>query len=94
MFYNVAGVLFALGIAALAWSRSRLAGGFHDGQVYAMGTGAHRTYAIVSLVFAALFAAFGLMRQETAGIVALGVFVLIAIFYSASFLQGARDWDE
>lgn len=94
MLYNAVGGALALGIAALAWSRSRRGGGFYDAQVYGMRPAVHRTYAIVGLIFGLIFAALATMHQEGAGTVALGVFAVVAVFYGASFLQGARDPDE
>ena len=94
MLYNAVGGALALGIAALAWSRSRRRGGFYDAHVYGMHARVHRTYAVVSLIFGLLFAALATMHQETAGVATLGVFALVAVFYASSFLQGARDCDE
>ncbi|MBV9027348.1 MAG: hypothetical protein JO311_01915 [Candidatus Eremiobacteraeota bacterium] len=94
MLYNAVGGALALGIAALAWSRSRRGGGFYDAHVYGMHPGVHRTYAIAGLIFGLLFAALAALHQEAAGIAALGVFALVAVFYGASFLQGARDSDD
>ena len=94
MLYNVVGGALALGIAALAWSRSRRCGGYYDAHVYGMHPGVHRAYAIVSLIFGLIFAALATIHQETAGIAALGAFAVVAVFYAASFLQGARDCDE
>jgi len=34
------------------------------------------------------------MRSEAAGLAGLALYALIAVFYAASFLQGAPDRDE
>ncbi|HEY6325191.1 MAG TPA: hypothetical protein VIW73_01570 [Candidatus Cybelea sp.] len=94
MIYNVAGVVLALGVSAIAWRRSRRAGGFYDREVYAMQPATHRRYAIASLAFAAFFAAAYAAHSPAAGIAGLALYALIAVLYAASFLQGAHDRDE
>jgi hypothetical protein len=94
MIYNVAGVALALGVAAIAWARSRSAGGFYDRELYGMDAAAHRRYAIASLAFAAYFAAAYVARSAAAGIAGLALYAVVAVLYVASFLQGARDPDE
>jgi hypothetical protein len=94
MIYNVAGLVLALCVAAIAWRRSRSAGGFYDREVYGMQAGTHRRYAIASLAFAALFAAAYAAHLPAAGIAGLALYALIAVLYAASFLQGAHDRDE
>lgn len=94
MIYSIAGLVLALGVAAAAWRRSRSAGGFYDAQIYAMDRAAHRRYGGISLGFAAFFAmAYG-MHLYGAGIGALALYVLVAVFYATSFLRGAADADE
>ncbi|MBV9234000.1 MAG: hypothetical protein JO030_08155 [Candidatus Eremiobacteraeota bacterium] len=92
--YNVAGSVLAAAVAALAWHRSRVTGGFYDAHGYGMTPATHRAYALVSLAFAACFAAFAALHRATDGIATLALFAVVAIFYGASFLQGARDPDE
>jgi len=94
MIYNVAGIALALGMAAVAWRRSRSTGGFYDGEVYGMEAATHRRYAIASLAFAAYFAATYAAHSPAAGIAGLALYALIVVIYAASFLQGAHDGDE
>jgi hypothetical protein len=89
--WSFAGFILALAVAVASWRCSRSPGGFYDREVYGMNAAAHRRYAVVSLVFATVFAfAYG-RRLEAAGIAALALYALIAIFYAASFLRGASD---
>jgi hypothetical protein len=94
MAWSLVGLTLALAVAATAWRRGRLDGGFYDRDVYGMNALTHRRYAIVSLSFAAYFAAAYALRLEAAGVLGLAVYALIAILYAASFLQGAHDPDE
>lgn len=94
MIWSLAGAAIALGVAAVAWRRSRSPGGFYDRQAYGMDGAAHRRYAILSLAFAAFFAATCAGGFVLAGIVGLALYALIAVFYATSFLQGAPDQDE
>jgi hypothetical protein len=94
MIWNLAGTAIALGVATLAWRRSRSPGGFYDRQSYGMDSAVHRRYAILSLAFAVFFAATYAAGFALAGIVGLALYALIAILYTASFLQGAPDQDE
>jgi len=94
MIYNVAGMVLALGVAAIAWRRSRSAGGFYDREVYGMDSATHRRYALVSLGFAAYFVGTYAARSPAAGIAGLALYALVAVLYAASFLAGARDRDE
>ncbi len=94
MIYNVAGMALALCVAAIAWRRSRGAGGFYDRLVYGMEAATHRRYALTSLAFAAYFAATYVARAPAAGIAGLALYALIALLYAASFFQGAPDRDE
>lgn len=91
MIWSAGGIAVALVVAAVAWRCSRSPGGFYDREVYGMSSSNHRRYAIVSLAFAAYFAAMYALRLETAGIAGLALYALIAILYAASFLQGAPD---
>jgi hypothetical protein len=94
MVWSLVGLTLALAVAATAWRRGRVAGGFYDRDVYGMNAVTHRRYAIVSVSFAAYFAtAYGL-RLESAGVFGLALYALIAILYATSFLQGAHDPDE
>ena len=89
--WNVLGLIIALGVAAIAWRRSRSPGGFYDHVVYAVTPSAHRRYALVSLAFAFYFAVAYVARAATAGIAGLALYALIAVFYATSFLRGASD---
>lgn len=94
MFYSIAGLALSLSVAVAAWRRSRSEGGYYDREVYAMQRTTHLRYGAISLAFAAFFAVALAMRLEPAGIVALALYAVIAVFYAASFLQGAADRDE
>jgi hypothetical protein len=91
MIWSAAGIAVAFVVTAVAWRCSRTPGGFYDREVYAMSSSTHRRYALVSLAFAAYFAAAYALRLETAGIAGLALYAVIAIVYAASFLQGASD---
>jgi hypothetical protein len=84
-------LLLALTVAALAWRRSGRTGGFYDREVYGMSRRTHRRYALLGLAFAIYFAGTFAFRYETAGIGGLALYALVAVFYAASFLQGAPD---
>ena len=86
--------MLALGVAAAAWQRSRSAGGFYDAQVYGMDRATHRRYGAISLGFAAFFALAYALHLYGAGIAALTLYALVAVFYATSFLRGAADADE
>jgi hypothetical protein len=89
--WSLAGVAVALAVAAAAWRCSRTPGGFYDREIYGMTPSAHRRYAAVSLAFAIYFAITYARGYATAGIAGLALYALIAVFYAASFLQGASD---
>lgn len=91
MIYDGVGFALALAIAIAAWRGSRRVGGFYDREVYGLESSAHRRYAFVSVGFAAYFATAYALRADAAGVVGLGLYALIAIFYATSFLQGAHD---
>jgi hypothetical protein len=94
MTWSLVGLSIALAVAALAWGRSRSAGGFHDRETYGMERTAHLRYAAIGLAFAAYFTLTSVARLDKAGIAGLALYALIAIFYVTSFLQGAPDRDE
>jgi hypothetical protein len=94
MTYTVIGFMLALGMTLLAWQRSRAYGGFYDSGIYGMKPRAHARYALVSLCFMLLFVLAYALRSEAAGIAGLALYAFIAIFYAASFLQGAHDPDD
>lgn len=91
MLYSATGLVIAFIVAIAAWRCSRSPGGFYDREVYGMSASAHRRYAIVSLVFAVYFAIAFVLHLDAAGIAGLALYALIAVFYAASFLQGAHD---
>ena len=94
MIYDLVGLVLALAITTAAWRQSRASGGFFDREIYAMEPAVHRRYALVSLGFIAYFSVVYGLRWNTAGLIGLALYALIAVFYAASFLQGAPDQDE
>ena len=84
----------ALAVAATAWRRGRVAGGFYDRDVYGMNAVAHRRYAIVSVASPRTFRRVRTAAQSAGVIAGLALYALIAILYATSFLQGAPDRDE
>ncbi len=91
MGWSLAGVAVSLVVGAVALRCSRSHGGLYDRETYGMSAASHRRYAAISLIFALYFTATFALRYETAGIAGLALYALIAVFYSASFLQGAPD---
>jgi hypothetical protein len=91
MGWSVAGLGLALAVGAIALRCSRSPGGFYDRGVYGMSAASHRRYATISLAFAVYFAATFAFRYDVAGIAGLALYALVAVFYAASFLQGAPD---
>jgi hypothetical protein len=92
--WNLIGVAAALGIAILAWQRSRAAGGFYAGGAYGMDPIIHRRYAIAGLAFAACFALAFVFHATFAGLCGLAIFAVIAILYLSSFVRGASDYHD
>ena len=92
--WNVVGIALALSIAAIAIVRSRTRGGYYDSQLYGMVPETHRRYAIISLAFALFFGVSYAFRAETAGLVALAIYAVIALLYLTSFIRGYADNDE
>ena len=92
--WNVVGLAFALFIAAIAFFRSRTRGGYYDTEVYGMVPSTHRRYSAISLAFALFFAVALGLRAETAGTIALSIYVVIALLYLTSFIRGYADVDE
>ena len=91
MLYCAAGIVAASIVAIAAWRCSRAPGGFYDREVYGMSEAVHRRYAALSLAFAAYFAIACALRLDAAGIAGLALYAVLAVFYAASFLQGAPD---
>jgi hypothetical protein len=89
--WSVVGLVVSLAVCAIAWRSSRAHGGFYDREIYAMGSTAHRRYAVVSAAFAFYFAIAYALHREAAGIAGLTLYALIAVFYATSFLRGASD---
>ncbi|HYL26539.1 MAG TPA: hypothetical protein VEW74_01825 [Candidatus Nitrosotalea sp.] len=89
--WSIVGLVLALAVGAAAWGRSRTPGGFFDREVYAMNAAAHRRYAFVSLAFALYFTVAYARGFDAAGIAGLALYAVVAVFYAASFLQGASD---
>ncbi|MGC9990888.1 MAG: hypothetical protein ABSD52_00655 [Candidatus Cybelea sp.] len=94
MLYSAAGLVLSLGIAAVAWRRSRTRGGYYDREVYGMKRATHVTYGAIGLAFALFFALALWLRLVSAGIAALALYAVIAVFYLSSFVRGASDFDE
>lgn len=92
--WNVVGLALALLMAGIAFFRSGARGGYYDAELYGMGPSTHRRYVAVSLAFALFFAVAWTMRAETAGLVLLSIYAVIALFYLTSFLRGYADNDE
>ncbi|HKU82148.1 MAG TPA: hypothetical protein VJP76_08265 [Candidatus Tumulicola sp.] len=88
------GIALAVALAAIAWRRSRVPGGYYDAGVYAMTARIHRAYAIAGLAFALFFSAALALHRDGAGIAGLAAYAVVAIFYATSFLQGASDDDR
>jgi hypothetical protein len=91
MLYSAAGIVAACIVAVVAWQCSRSPGGFYDREAYGMTRGTHRRYGAVSLAFALYFAITYALHLDGAGIAGLALYALLAVFYAASFLQGAPD---
>lgn len=85
------GLAVSLAVAAAAWWRSRLTGGYYDAGIYGMTPRAHRAYALVSLGFALFFALALGLGSTSAGVAGLAIYTVVAIFYATSFLRGAAD---
>jgi hypothetical protein len=85
------GLLLAVFVAGFAWWRSgRVSTNYYETQVYGMTPRTHRLYAIVSLVFAAVFA--GAFFVSVLPVVPLlAVYVLVFVFYFSSFARGFSD---
>ncbi len=55
-----------------------------------MNAATHVRYALISLAFAGFFIAAYVLTLRSAGIVALALYALLAVFYLTSFLRGAE----
>lgn len=85
------GLLLALFVVVFAWWRSaRVSANYYETQVYGMTPQTHRRYAIVSLVFAAFFAA-AFFVSALPVVPLLAVYVLVFVFYFSSFARGFSD---
>ena len=94
MIYNAVGIVLALGVALAAWRSSASRGGYYDREVYGMSPATHVRYAVISLAFAGFFIAAYVLALRSAGIAALALYALLAVFYLTSFLRGAAESDE
>lgn len=88
------GMAASIGLAALAFSRSRSRGGFYDADVYGMTPTVHRRYAIAALVLAAVFGVILVVHAGAAALAAFAALALFAVFYLTSFLRGFSDDQE
>lgn len=91
--WNIGGLALALFIAGVAFLRSRTRGGYYDAELYGMLPPSHRRYAGISLAFALFFAIAWVLRAQTAGLIALAIYAVIALLYVTSFLRGYADND-
>jgi hypothetical protein len=86
-----AGLVLAAAVAALSTAMAnRPPNNYYAGEIYGMMPAVHRRYALVSLLFAGLFAA----AMRARGIPQTAVFAgytLIVLFYATSFLRGFSD---
>jgi hypothetical protein len=103
-----AGFVLSLGLALVAWARSRASSRtYYEGDVYGMDPATHRKYALFfgafSLVFLVELAIPGLyyfnnalseLRSELVQALALPAVVVGAILYGATFVRGATGEDE
>jgi hypothetical protein len=94
VFYMGIGIAAALGVTLIAWRSAAGTGGYYDREIYGMSAATHRRWALVSLAFAGVFIAAQLLAFPTAGIAALALYALLAVFYLTSFLRGASEADE
>ena len=92
MAWQGVGLVLSIALAAFAFYRSRVPGGFYDAEVYGMTARTHLRYSIVSAAFAILFAAAWILRVDVE-VAAFAGFALVAIFYLTSFLRGAHEDD-
>lgn len=92
--WSIVGFVLALSIAICARKASGARRGYYDSQTYGMTAKTHRRFGFASLAFAGFFAGAYLLHAETAGVITLALYALIAIFYATSFLRGAADYDE
>ena len=91
--WNMGGLALALFIAGIAFLRSRTRGGYYDAELYGMLPSTHRRYATISLAFALFFAVAWVFHAQTAGLIALAIYAVIALLYLTSFLRGYADND-
>lgn len=89
--WSLGGIVVALGLAVVSWQCSRATGGSYARETYGMDARAHRRYGAAGLLFALYFSPTYAGGYETAGLAGLALFALTAVFYAASFLQGAPD---
>lgn len=94
MGWSVWGAAAAGIIAAFAYGRSRVHGGFYDSDIYGMTPKTHRAYAAVAALFALAFSTCAIARAGTIAVWILAPFVLFALFYLTSFLRGAHEDDD
>ena len=88
---TVTGLALALFVAVFAlWRSKRTGKNYYETSVYGMTAATHQKYAIVSLLFFALFCA-ALYVAFIPVVPFLAVYVLIAIFYFSSFARGFSD---
>ncbi|HEV2262169.1 MAG TPA: hypothetical protein VGR69_07795 [Candidatus Rubrimentiphilum sp.] len=89
-----AGFTLAIAVAALAFWRSRQAERtYYESEVYHMDTRAHARYAYAFVLLAAALGA-AILWPVVPAIPIVAIFVLIAIFYGATFVRGAAGEDE
>jgi alkylation response protein AidB-like acyl-CoA dehydrogenase len=91
---SLAGIAASLLLAAVAFARSRAAGGFYDAEVYAMTPQTHRRYAAIAVACAAAFATCLLPPFAPLLFWAGAAFTVLAVFYLTSYLRGAHEQDD
>ena len=85
------GLFLALFTAVFAYVRSRHGpSNYYESDVYGMTPVLHIRYALVSLLFAAAFAA-ALFIPAIPGVPVLGAFAVLFIFYFSTFFRGFSD---
>lgn len=89
-----AGFTLAIAVSLLAFARSRAAGRtYYESAVYHMDTKGHARYGYAFVLLAAALGA-AILWPVVPAIPILAIFVLIAIFYGATFVRGAAGEDE
>jgi hypothetical protein len=91
MVWDTVGLILSLltGGAAI-WRARRVSTNYYEAGVYAMTPALHRRYAVISFVFAGLFA-LAYFKAFVPVVPLLAAAVLVSIFYFTSFLRGFSE---